>query len=156
MMRLFPLLLLLLVSWPATSAENEPAVIRVFKVFDGESFIGRTRNRSIRMRLDGVQAPAIAYPEGLAAKHILEKMISSKRVGVTPTGPVLDQLLPVRVTFLHKDINIEMVLSGYAWVWPRGDASAADLMNAEEQAREAGKGVWANPAAVAPWVRLRD
>ena len=74
MTRLLPLLLLLFISWPVTAAENEPQVIRVFKVFDGESFIGRTRYRSIRLRLDGVQAPAVAHREGLAAKHILEKM----------------------------------------------------------------------------------
>ena len=76
-------------------------------------------------------------------------MIASKRVGIRPTGPVRDQLLPVRVTYLDKDINTEMIRSGYAWVWPRDAAAPADLM-------EAGKGVWAEPATLAPWSRLRD
>lgn len=154
-----PLLLLLcmlLTSLPAGATENLPEVVRVFKVFDGEHFIGRTRSRSIRMRLDGVQAPALSHPEGLAAKQVLEKMISGRRVGIVVTGPPDDQYLPVRITFRDKDINVEMIRSGYAWVWPRGEASAPDLMAAEAQARETGKGVWADPAAVAPWLRLRD
>lgn len=150
------LLCLLLPSLPAWATDKLPGVVRIFKVFDGEHFIGRTRSRSIRMRLDGVQAPALSHPEGLAAKQVLEKMISGRRVGIVVTGPSDDQPLPVRVTYLNKDINVEMIRSGYAWVWPRGALSSTDLMSAEAQAREAGRGVWADPAVVSPWLRLRD
>ncbi len=154
----FAVCLLFVLAGLASSAMAAGAdeVVRVFKVFDGDSFIGRTRYRSIRMHLDGVKSAPLRFREGLAAKQVLEKMIASKRVNIRPMGPVEALQLPVRVRYLDKDINLEMVRSGYVWVWPRDGEGHADLMAAEQQAREAGKGVWADPAAVAPWIRLVD
>lgn len=156
MMRLLPLLLLLFLSFPATAADDGPTVARVFKAFNGHSFLGRTRYHSMRVRLDGVQSAALKYQQGLAAKKVLEKMMLGQRVQVHAVGPEQDEFIPSRIRFLDKDINAEMIRTGYAWVWPRDDNAHPELMAIEQQARDAGKGVWADPAAVAPWTTLSD
>ena len=43
----------------------------MFKVFNGHSFLGRTRYHSMRVQLDGVRSPSLKHPEGLVAKKIL-------------------------------------------------------------------------------------
>jgi endonuclease YncB( thermonuclease family) len=135
----------------------EPAqTVRVFKVFDGSSLLARTRYRSLRLSLDGVQAPATDQVVGQASKTVLEKMILSKRVEYQPVGAAVDGVQPARIRYLDKDINAEMVRSGYAWVWPRDSGRYPELLRIEAQAQRDGRGVWADGLTLAPWERWAD
>ena len=135
-------------------AAEEPQQVRVFKVFDGSSLLVRTRYRSVRLRLDGVQSPALEQVAGQASKRILEKMILSRPVEYTPVGAAVDGVQPARIRFLDKDINAEMIGTGYAWVWPRDSGRYPDLLRIEQQARDEGRGIWADNLSLAPWESL--
>lgn len=137
-------------------AAEEPQQVRVFKVFDGSSFLARTRYRSVRLRLDGVQSPALEHVAGQASKRILEKMILSRPVAYTPVGAAVDGVQPARIRFLDKDINAEIIGTGYAWVWPRDNGRYPDLLRIEQQARDEGKGIWADSLSLAPWESLAE
>ena len=50
-----------------------------------------------------------------------------------------------------KHVNQEMVRAGMAWWFRRYAPHDQVLRELEEQAREAGLGLWADPDATAPW-----
>jgi micrococcal nuclease len=48
-------------------------------------------------------------------------------------------------------VNKVMVLTGYAWWFERYAPDEDQLREAQESARAAKRGLWAEPMAVAPW-----
>ena len=155
-MRSILLSLLLLCGSPVAFPDEAGEVVRVFKVFDGSRFLARTRYHSLRLSLDGVRAPAVADVEGQMSKKILEQMVLSKRVEYTPLGEPIDGVQPARVRWLDKDINLEMIRAGYAWVWPRDSGRHPDLLAAEQQARDEKRGLWAEITPLPPWQKWAE
>lgn len=50
-----------------------------------------------------------------------------------------------------RNINLAMVEQGHAWWYEKYARKAFELELAEQQARAARLGLWANGSAVAPW-----
>jgi endonuclease YncB( thermonuclease family) len=48
-------------------------------------------------------------------------------------------------------INLEMVKAGLAWHYKQYAKKDADLATAEQEAREAKRGLWQSSTAIAPW-----
>ena len=55
------------------------------------------------------------------------------------------------VTCAGTDANAEQVRRGYAWTYTRYARANSPLSAIESEARRAHRGLWADPAAVAPW-----
>lgn len=151
MLRIYFLGWLLLLAWPTAWAEVPlPAKARVFKVFDGDYLMLRSRYHSHRVQLAGIDAPELAQPWGRRSQQVLEKMVRGQLVGLRTVG-TNDRGEPlVQMRLRNFDINIEMVAAGAAWALP---GAAPELQAAEGAARRAGKGLWApgEQPPVPPW-----
>ena len=70
-------------------------------------------------------------------------------VSVVETGGVGG---PVGIIHINdENINLAMVAGGHAWWYAKQARYELTFKQAERQARASKIGLWANPAAVAPW-----
>lgn len=144
----------------------EGAVVRVT---DGDTFQMRDSSGKIhKIRIQGVDAPEASpnnakkaggcvkpdQPFGVEARKGLESVLAGKQVAVEVTGKSYDRLLGnVRVG--DRSVNLVMVEQGWAW-YAREYARDQTLeMNqafdiAEQKARAANRGLWANVGAIKP------
>jgi micrococcal nuclease len=127
--------------------------LKVSRVTDGDTIHIRDGTIEQTIRLVGIDAPEISHkkrepsqPFGQAATKylaglVLNKVVEIKEFGQDRYGRTLG------VVFLDgKNVNLEMIKAGYAEVY-RGTAAAgfdsAPYWKAEEEARAAKKGMWA-------------
>ena len=131
----------LLAPWACALAESAPGdeqTVRIFRVFSGDAVLVRQRGHTWRARLDGVEAPDPATPEGEASRVILEKMVGSRRVTVRVLGEEPDGYRRVRMQFDKWDIGEEMARAGAVWV----RSTDPVLTEAQAEAREKRLGLW--------------
>ena len=145
-------LLMSSILWTLLSAPSaDPVTVRVFRVFDGDSFLARVRGQTLRIRIAGVDAPETGQPHGPESKVVLEKMLGGKRVEIDTVGPETGGYRPARVNWQDYDIAEELVRAGAAWAIP-GDAGVSkDLEALELEAREQRRGLWSGGAPEPPW-----
>lgn len=138
----------------ASAAEDAlpaPFTAKVFRVYDGDTLLVRTRDRTQRVHLYGIDAPENRQTYGRNARRVLEKMAGGKRVEITPLQAADDQGEWIgRVTLGERDLSVEMLLAGMAWALPEGEHSAAFSAH-ELAAREARRGLWAGLSGTPPW-----
>lgn len=124
----------------------------VVNVIDGDTIeLEDNRYGQQRIRLHGIDSPERGQPYSSAATRALENLVDRRSVGVIEID-VDSYGRTVGVVFVHdQNVNLEMVRSGYAWWYRRYARSDGELRRAEETARDAGIGLWANDNPVAPW-----
>lgn len=154
MTRAIVALLLLLI---ASCAWAETITGRVVGVSDGDTItVLDAANQQHKIRLAGIDCPEKNQPYGQAAKHSMSDQVFSLDVRVETNkrdryGRVVGQVWVSGI-----DANLEQVKRGLAWHYkayqneqPTDDRLA--YTRAEDAARGAGRGLWADPAPVAPW-----
>ncbi len=142
-------LVLLAATQPVLSEEAfQP---RVFRVFDGDRFLVRQQGRTLRIRIQGVDAPELDQPHGLESKAILEKMISANRVTLSPSGTMDGGYMVAETRWQDFDIAAELVRVGAAWAIPGTESEGRQLEALQSEAREAGRGLWSMADPVPPW-----
>ena len=145
----------LLISWFLWALLSAPSAdtltVRVFRVFDGDSFMVRVRGQTLRIRIAGVDAPETGQPHGPESKVVLEKMLGGKRIEIETVGPDPDGYRPARVSWQDYDIAEELVRAGAAWATSGGYGSSEDLRLLETQARAQRRGLWSGEAPEPPW-----
>ena len=121
----------------------------VVGIADGDTFSCLSGKQSTTVRLFGIDAPEKKQAYGKAAKQYLSSRIYRKTVTVTSHG--LDRYGRTLglVMVDGQAVNREMVAAGYAWVY-RQYTDDADLLRAEETARTAKAGLWADPHPIKP------
>lgn len=130
---------------------------RVVGVTDGDTItLLAPGNVQEKIRLSGIDAPEKGQPYGDAAKRNLSGLVIDKEVVVDwhkrdRYGRVVGV---VRVD--GRDVGLCQVKAGLAWHFKRyqNEQSLDDrlaYLHAEDAAREAGAGLWADPAPVTPW-----
>ena len=139
---------------------GEKAVITYVGDGDGASYTDSKGNR-INCRIDTFDAPETAKPKqgkpaqayGEESKNLLQQLILNKEVTVRISQPAqpgknFDRSL-CQIEIEGKNIDKVMLQEGAAWVYKtfRGNP---ELMAAEKSARDAKKGLWADPNAVNP------
>jgi endonuclease YncB( thermonuclease family) len=125
---------------------------RVVRVADGDtvSILDRN-NKQHKVRLYGIDTPERDQPYGKAARRALVQLIDEQNVDVVV---VTTDSYGRKVGTLYRDginINVAMVASGYAWWYEHYAPHEHPLRAAEQQAREQGLGLWAEPRPIAPW-----
>lgn len=143
----------------AIAADKPPAEItgEVVGVYDGDTITlhAAGEKHTIKIRLDGIDAPEIGQPFGKQAKRALASKVLAKQVRVETHG--LDKYGRTIGTVWRPDgdiehsINHELVAEGWAWQYLKYSRSA-ELAEAQAKAMDAGLGLWADAAEpIAPW-----
>ena len=111
---------------------------------DGDSF------KQVRVRLSSIDAPERHQAFGTRSREHLAQMVFERHVRVEEHGS--DRYGRV-IGVLHVggvNANQAMVSAGYAWAY-RQYLNDSAMVRLETQARRAGRGLWSEPDAVAPW-----
>jgi micrococcal nuclease len=132
-------------------AKEESIVATVTKVIDGDSLKAKTKEgKEYEIQVEGIDAPELKQPHGKEATEALSKMVMGKEIKVTWTKKDnFDRLLAqIHVDKTHA--NQEMLRTGHAWHFKRYNQSK-ELVELEEEAKKAKRGLWATENPQAPW-----
>ena len=138
--------LLCLAVFAAASASAE----QVLRVKDGDTITVQSGEEEVDIRLADIDAPESDQPLGTEAHRYLRSLIEGREAELALVGGDAYRRIVARVYRDGVDVNAEMVRRGLAWV-VRDYDPAPYLIELEDSAREAGRGVWADGEAVAPW-----
>lgn len=157
-----------------TSADAGPQPGTALQVIDGDTVKavavggdGEAIGNPVTFGIRGIVAPALDQPFGLQARERLKEQVEGKRV--IWNGPTERAHKEGGAVFMRDasgaSLAKQLLSEGLAWVveaelvqkqansggerklWPE----AADWIAAEREAREAGRGLWADKAPVSPW-----
>ncbi len=140
--------LLLLVPASCTGATVSGIVV---SVIDGDTICVAEGGRLHRVRLAGIDAPELEQAYGRKARSYLASAVLKRRVRVEygetdRYGRMLGEV------FIGKtNVNKKAVRAGYAWHYVHFAEDRSDMGALEQEARRAGRGLWAAPAPVPPW-----
>jgi len=150
-------LLLLALACNAATIEG-----RVVGVTDGDTVTVLDGDKvQHKIRLSGIDAPEKKQPFSQRSKESLSELVFSKTVAVE-TGKTDRYGREVgKVLADGVDANLEQVKRGFAWHYkayereqPPSDRKA--YADAEIEARESKRGLWADEAPLPPWASRRD
>ncbi len=120
---------------------------------DGDTFSAKIQGVVMEFRLSDIDAPEYDQPYGQRSREELRSLISGRQLvivfrDVDRYGRVVADVWDGKL-----NINTEMTRRGAAWFYARYARNEA-LFDVEEQARNAGRGLWALPVAdrVEPWI----
>lgn len=130
-----------------TAADLEGKVVAIT---DGDTLTVLVGTDQVKVRLDGIDAPERRQAFGTQAREKLADLCFGKTVEVN--GKTKDRYGRTigQVTVAGVNANLEMVRAGLAWHYKQYSKDA-ELSRAEADARKAKRGLWADPAPVAPW-----
>ncbi len=123
---------------------------RVVAVHDGDTITVVVADRSIRVRLAGIDAPERGQLFSNASRHALEAQVVGREVRVVERGRDGYGRILGRVYAGPVDVNAEQVRAGYAWVFRRFAHDPAWLAF-EAEAKAARRGLWREAKPVPPW-----
>src|SRR3989304_2246890 len=123
---------------------------KVAVITDGDDVILLVDKTQYRIRLLGIDAPEESQPFGKQSTKALSDKILGKTVQVTTYGQDKYERILGIIQFDRRNINIEMVKEGFAWHYKQYSDSKV-LAKAEEDARKAKVGLWADENPISPW-----
>jgi micrococcal nuclease len=142
-------LALLLSSAIAAGEEFRGGVVRIS---DGDTIGVMHQGREEKIRLYGIDAPERRQSFSKRAKQLVSQLAFGQDVRVQTKGQdrygrtVADVILPD-----GRILNREIVKAGLAWWFRRYAPNDEDLKRLEAEARQAKRGLWAEPEPVPPW-----
>jgi endonuclease YncB( thermonuclease family) len=132
----------------AQSTLNGKAV----RILDGDTFeILVNGTTTYKVRLTDIDAPEKKQDFGQVSKQALAAFIFGREVTVVYDKLDRNKRILGHLYVGEKYINLSMVREGLAWHYKKYSKDPR-FAAAEDKARMAGKGLWINPQAVAPWV----
>ena len=145
------LFFLTLVVMGGTSHRIEELSGKVVKIVDGDTFDMLTReNKTVRIRLNGIDCPERKQDYYQVAKDALGNLIFQKNVKLQVTGRDRNKRL-IAIVFCNKqNINLAMIRQGYAWHYKKY-SSDSSFAKAELDARKKRLGLWKMDNPVPPW-----
>ena len=146
------LLVLLAVLIIATSVKAELALVT--RVIDGDTIEVTLSGKTESIRLYGIDAPEKKQAYGLSAKDFVEVMVGGKMVDILLVGGKDRYERPVAIVMYGtQNLQEQLLLAGYAWVYPQYCRKSFCTAWSTLQGISAGNrvGLWASPAPVRPW-----
>jgi micrococcal nuclease len=123
----------------------------VVKIVDGDTFDLLTKeHRTIRIRMNGIDCPEKKQDFYQVAKNALSTYIFKTEVQLITFGKDRYGRVVADVFTDGQNINLAMVMEGYAWHYKKYSSDTA-LANAENEAREAKRGLWQTANPIPPW-----
>ncbi len=145
--------LVLLLVLPAASASTLPG--RVLRVVDGDTIVViGPGNAQYRVNLAGLDAPELNQRYGLASKEHLLRHVAGRFVVVDWQKRDRHGDLVGRVWVSGQDLGLKQVRAGLGWYlrsYRQAPSESAAYARAEQQAKEAKRGLWAEPRPIPPW-----
>ena len=124
---------------------------RVVSVHDGDTLTVLVERRQVKVRLTDIDAPELKQPFGTRSRQSLAELCFGKEASLDVRGRDRYKRTLATVNCAGTDANAEQVRRGYAWTYTRFARADSPLIAIENEARSAHRGLWADPAAVAPW-----
>jgi endonuclease YncB( thermonuclease family) len=103
------------------------------------------------VRLIDIDAPELRQPFGTRSRQSLSNLCFGKMAALDVRGHDRYNRTLARVSCGGADANAEQVRRGYAWTFVRYARPDSPLFTLEKEARTAHRGLWQDPAPVAPW-----
>jgi len=130
---------------------------RVVGVADGDTItVLDAGEMQHKIRLMGIDAPEKAMPFGQRSKQNLSNLVFGKEVQLDIRSIDRYKREVAKVMVEGRDINLAQVEAGMAWVYRHylkelTQEEASAYINAEDAAKAAGRGLWADPDPTPPW-----
>lgn len=129
----------------------------VVAVHDGDTLTVKSGVTRTKVRLAGIDAPELNQFFGVESRNSLRLLALSKEVQIETLKYDKYKRLIGRVMVDGKDLNLEQLKSGAAWVYLAYSASLKRqdrniYINAESNAQLDGLGLWRNQKPTPPWV----
>lgn len=149
--------------WFDHADNTDPTVNAVVqRIIDGDTIDVLIDNKTVRIRLVGIDAPELSQENGASAKQYLARFIHGYSVdialgdqdkyGRTLAEVYMPTLDPATRQKSLLSVNELLVRSGHAWAY-RYDGKVQDSRYEplEALARTEKRGLWKNKAAIEPW-----
>jgi endonuclease YncB( thermonuclease family) len=155
MMKAYKILLVLLAVFAGCNtrqATNDEITGKVVKIMDGDTYeLLLDDNTTIRVRMDGIDAPEKGMPFSKKAKKYLADLCKDQTITVEKTGED-HHGRTLGFTYLEdgRELSREMLKAGYAWHYKQYN-SDPELAAMESEARQAQIGLWKDKNPMAPW-----
>jgi len=128
---------------PASAVEH-----RVQRIVDGDTVCMRD---GTKVRLHGIDTPERDQPYGKQATRNLDKLISGTVFVVEKDTDRYGRLVGTLCTPEGVNVNLEMVCNGSAWWYSRYAKNNRAMASCQDEAEEAGLGLWADDDPIPPW-----
>lgn len=123
----------------------------VVAIADGDTLTCLTDSREqVKVRLAEIDAPERKQAFGTRSRQSLGELCHEKRAEIRVVDRDRYGRTVGRVSCAGVDANAEQVRRGMAWVYDRY-ARDKTLYPLQHEARDAGRGLWADKQAMAPW-----
>jgi len=119
---------------------------------DGDTLAVVAGDRTVRVRLHGIDCPEKDQPSGTAARRFTADLALGATVTVVEQD--IDRYGRIVATVILPDgrnLNHEIAAAGWAWWYRQYAPDDWRLRSLESEARKARRGLWAESAAVPPW-----
>lgn len=123
---------------------------KVIGVTDGDTVKVLVNRQTIKVRLEGIDAPESSQSFGTKSKQALSKMVFGKSVTVKKTGEDRYGRTLGIIMVGDVDANAKMIEDGWAWHYKKYNDEER-LAKLESLARKAKRGLWADANPLAPW-----
>ena len=144
--------LFLFVLFLAVLAGAETLQGLVIKVSDGDTVtILDASKQQHKIRLNWIDAPESKQAFGQKSRQHLDKMIYKKNITVEFTQKDMYGRILGFITLDGVNVNLEMVKAGMAWHYEQYAKKATDYAEAQQKAKEAKLGLWADENPTPPW-----
>jgi endonuclease YncB( thermonuclease family) len=127
-------------------------VDKVVGILDGDTLEELHNQHPDRIRLNGIDCPEKGQAFGNNAKHAASELVFGKDVTLQTHG--LDKYHRTIADVLLSDgtnANHTLVKDGWCWWYRKYAPGDTVLERLEKEARDAKKGLWADPQPVPPW-----
>jgi micrococcal nuclease len=134
---------------------------RVVGVTDGDTLkVLVADQRLLRVRLAFCDAPEKKQPFGSRAKQAISELVFGRDIDLRPHAVDRYGRTVAQVGVGGKDVGLEMVRKGMAWVYELYITEACPEVQetyrkAQEEAKADRQGVWSDPNSIPPWI-FRD
>ena len=156
----FPLLLLSLIASSCNFSDAEKSKIvlnsnsgKVISIIDGDTYdILLSGNKTVRIRMEGIDAPEKGMPFYKAAKKHLSVLCFGKTIRLEVHDED-SRKRKIAFSYLEdgRELSHEMIKAGMAWHFTKYN-NDADLAKLESEARELKIGLWLDESPMPPWV----
>jgi micrococcal nuclease len=124
---------------------------KVVKVSDGDTIEVFVNNKSIRIRLFGIDAPERGQAFNVKSREFLAELVAGKVITYTVVD--VDQYKRIVADVFLPDgthVNARMVQEGFAWHYKQF-SDDENLDRYEREARSLKKGLWSDSSPMPPW-----
>jgi endonuclease YncB( thermonuclease family) len=142
----------LLIFLVSLSVSAEDFTGQVVKVIDGDTIEVMHLGKAERVRLHGVDCPEMGQSFGKRARqytstHTLRKTVTVIVDDTDKSGQTVGQVILPDMS----NLNIVLISAGLAWWHETYAPEDKILMDVQKSAKDAKRGLWADPNPVPPW-----